>query len=91
MAKENLEKNLDGTLDAATDLLPDGVKIDDDVKIDDIFVDDDKFFDDHDLKTEDCKYLEDLLQKKNFAVVGTIVSDVIEFVRKKKCKSRIKI
>ena len=83
MAKENLEKEIDGTLDAAADLPPDGVKLDGDIKIHDIFIDDNRIFDDHDLKTEDRKYLENLLQKSNFAEVGTIVPDFIEPVRKK--------
>ena len=82
-AKENLEKKVNGILDAATDLLPDGVKIDDNVKIDYIFIDDDRFFDDHDLKTEDREYLEDLLQKTNFAEVRIIIPDAIEPVREK--------
>ena len=82
-AKENLEKKFNGILDAATDLLPDGVKIDDDVKIDYIFIDDDRFFDDHDLKTEDREYLEDLLQKTNFVEVGIITPDAIKPVREK--------
>ena len=82
-AKENLEKKVNCILDAATDLLPDGVKIDDNVKIDYIFIDDDRFFDDHDLKTDDREYLEDLLQKTDFAEVRIIIPNDIEPVREK--------
>ena len=52
-ARENLEKKIDGILDAAADLSPQNVKIDDGPKLDDIFIDDHAFLDNNDLKPED--------------------------------------
>ena len=72
-ARENLEKKIDGILDAAADLPPQNVKIDDTPKLNDIFIDDNGFFDNDDLKPEDREYLNNLLEKTNFTDVGAII------------------
>ena len=52
MAWENQEKKIEGILDAAANLPPKNVKIDDHPTISDIFIDEDELFNGTDLTTE---------------------------------------